>query len=165
MYQSLEIIVAATLDMAIGLRGDLLYHISADLKRFKALTMGHTLIMGRKTFESLPNGALPGRRNIVLTRRPGYSAPGIEVAGNLADALAMTEGRVFVIGGASVYDEAMDAADLLHLTRIYAERPDADTRLSKLTDNWLLTECSELDTDPRSNVEYRFETYCKKGAE
>ncbi len=71
----ISIIVAIAQDRAIGYKGDLIYHLSADLKRFKALTTGHTVLMGRKTFESLPKGALPNRRNIVLTRQQGVSFP------------------------------------------------------------------------------------------
>ena len=90
---SLTIIAAVGRDGAIGRGGDLAYHISADLRRFKALTMGHSLIMGRRTFLSLPGGALPGRRNIVLTRDPGFSAPGVETAPSLADAVAVAAVR------------------------------------------------------------------------
>lgn len=157
--KSLHIIVAATEDGGIGRGGDLLYHISADLKRFKALTMGHAIVMGRKTFESLPNGALPGRRNIVLTRQAGYSAPNVETAPDLSTVLNMDVDNLFIIGGASVYDEAMQIATHLHLTRIYAQSPDADARIAPIGDRWQLVEASERFTDPRSGVEYRFEDY------
>lgn len=85
------IIVACTRNFAIGRGGDLLFHISDDLKRFKALTMGHPIIMGRKTFESFPKGALPGRRNIVVTRNPAYTASGVETAASLEDAIALCD--------------------------------------------------------------------------
>lgn len=126
----ITIIVAATRDMAIGNRGDLLYHISDDLKRFKSLTMGHPIIMGRKTFESFPKGALPGRRNIVVTRNISYTAPGIETASSVDDAVKMCEGaeRAFIIGGGEIYRQALPVADCIELTLIDAERPDADTR-------------------------------------
>ena len=125
----ITIIVAATRDMAIGNRGDLLYHISDDLKRFKSLTMGHPIIMGRKTFESFPKGALPGRRNIVVTRNISYTAPGIETASSVDDAVKMCEGaeRAFIIGGGEIYRQALPVADCIELTLIDAERPDADT--------------------------------------
>ena len=74
----ITIIAAITTDRALGRGGDMLYHISADLKRFKAITMGHPIIMGRKTFESFPSGPLPGRRNLVVTRNQEFSHPGIE---------------------------------------------------------------------------------------
>lgn len=159
---SINIIVAATRDGGIGRNGDLLYHIGADLKRFKALTMGHTIVMGRKTFESLPNGALPGRRNIVLTRQSDYSAPDIETAPDLSTVLNMTHGKLFIIGGASVYAEAMPLASRLHLTRIYADCADADARIAPIGPEWQLTEAGPLTVDPRSGVEYRFEDYRKQ---
>ena len=121
----INIIVAATLDGAIGLRGDMLYYIRPDLQRFKALTTGHTVIMGRKTFESLPKGALPNRRNIVITRRADFSAPGAEVAHSLQEALNTADGEeIFIIGGESIYRAAMPLAQRLYLTQIHAERPD-----------------------------------------
>ena len=93
--------------VAIGRRGELLYHISADLRRFKALTTGHTVVMGRKTFESLPKGALPNRRNIVVSRQTGFSAPGIEVAHSLEAALGMADSNdIYIIGGAEIYRQA-----------------------------------------------------------
>ncbi len=102
----INIIVAATLDGAIGLRGDMLYYIRPDLQRFKALTTGHTVIMGRKTFESLPKGALPNRRNIVITRQTDFRAPGAELAHSLQEALNMAGGEeIFIIGGESIYHE------------------------------------------------------------
>ena len=127
----IAIIVAATRDMAIGNHGDLLYHISDDLKRFKALTMGCPIIMGRRTFESFPKGALPGRRNIVVTRNPDYSAPGIETAPSLDEAVSMCAGvgKVYIIGGGEIYRQAIPMADRIELTLIDALHPEADTRL------------------------------------
>ena len=84
----ISIIVAIAQNGAIGYKGDLIYHLSADLRRFKELTTGNTVIMGRKTFESLPKGALPNRRNIVLTRQQGVSYPGTEVYSSLDEALS-----------------------------------------------------------------------------
>ncbi len=85
-----SIIVATGRNNAIGAGGDLAFHISADLRNFKTLTMGKPVIMGRKTFDSLPNGALPGRRNIVITRNPSFCAPSVETASSLNQALEMT---------------------------------------------------------------------------
>lgn len=150
----INIIVAATLDGAIGLRGDMLYYISPDLQRFKALTTGHTVIMGRKTFESLPKGALPQRRNIVITRQSDFSAPGAEVAHSLDEALRMASGQeVFIIGGESVYRAAMPLAHRLYLTQINAVRGDADTFFP-------LPPLPPYDVpwqhDDRSGMDYRF---------
>ena len=122
----MNLIVAIDRKGAIGRRGELLYHISADLRRFKALTTGHTVVMGRKTFESLPKGALPNRRNIVVSRQTGFSAPGIEVAHSLESALGMADSSdIYIIGGAEIYRQALPMADRLLLTVIDAETPDA----------------------------------------
>ena len=124
----LSIICALAQNNAIGYNNRLLYRLSADLKRFKELTTGHTIIMGRKTYESLPNGALPNRRNIVLTRNASAQYEGCEVFTSLKaalDACAPTE-QVFIIGGESVYAEALPLADRLYLTHIDATPAQAD---------------------------------------
>ena len=115
----ISIIAAVAQNMAIGYENKLLYWLSDDLKRFKALTTGHTIIMGRKTFESLPKGALPNRRNVVLTRSQ-ITFPGTEVFSSLQKALASCspEEDVYIIGGASVYKEALPLADRLCLTEV-----------------------------------------------
>lgn len=155
----ISIIVAITRDNAIGVKGDLLYHISADLRRFKEITMGHPIIMGRKTFESFPNGPLPGRRNIVITRNPDYSHPGIEVVGSLDEAIALVKDtdEAIVIGGGEIYREALPLASRLYLTEIDAHRDDADTFFPTIDrDEWLTESRSEDFTDPRSGVIYHF---------
>lgn len=161
-HPSLTIIVATTRDFAIGRRGDLLYHISDDLKRFKALTMGHPIIMGRKTFESFPKGALPGRRNIVITRNPDYSAPGVETAQSLEEALAMCQAspECFVIGGGEIYRQALPLASKIELTLIDDAIPDADTWFPVLSkEEWGFPESPVFDrTDPRTGVSYAFLT-------
>lgn len=126
----IRLIVAIDRHGAIGRGGDLLYHIREDLRRFKAMTMGNTLVMGRRTFESLPKGALPGRRNIVLTGNASYTAPGIETAPDIETALRMASegpGDTFIIGGSTVYRAALPFAEMLHLTVIDDDTPDADT--------------------------------------
>lgn len=162
--KSLTIIAAVGRDGAIGRRGDLIYHISADLRRFKALTTGHTVIMGRRTFESLPKGALPDRCNIVITRTQGYTAPGIEVADSLEQALAMAGGDdAFIIGGGTVYRAALPLADRLELTAIDADTPDADTFFPPVSESdWTLQSETDPDTDPRSGVTYTFRTLHKR---
>lgn len=159
-HPSPVIIVACTRDFAIGRKGDLLFHISDDLKRFKALTMGHPIIMGRKTFESFPKGALPGRRNIVVTRNSGYSAPGVETAGSLEEALAMCEGtdRCFIIGGGEIYRQSLPLAAEIELTLIDAVVADADTFFPVLSaSEWTIPQSPDFNlTDPRSGVRYAF---------
>lgn len=161
MTTTLSIIVATTRNNAIGRNGDMLFHISNDLKNFKAITMGKPIVMGRKTFESFPKGALPGRRNIVITRNPSYSAPGIETAASLGEALAMTaeSPEVMIIGGGEIYRQAFPMAQKLYLTVIDATVDDADTFIDGYyPDEWHLTDESEPMTDPKSGVSYRFLT-------
>jgi dihydrofolate reductase len=124
-----SIIVAIAKNNEIGRGNDLLWKLPADLKRFKELTTGHTIIMGRKTFESLPKGALPNRRNIILSRDTGVSYENCEVYSSLDAALIklIHEEEVFIIGGGQVYNQALVLADKLYLTRVHAEFPEADT--------------------------------------
>ena len=123
---SISIIVAASENGVIGRDGALPWHLPADLKRFKKLTLGHAVIMGRKTYQSILESLgrpLPKRRSVVLSRDPDYQAPGAELASGLEQALALLAGddETFVIGGASVFAEALPKADRLYLTRVHAE--------------------------------------------
>ena len=106
-----SIIAAVDRNLGIGFQNKLLFWLPNDLKRFKALTTGNTIIMGRKTFESLPKGALPNRRNVVLSSNPATLCPGEQV---------------YIMGGASIYKQAMPLADMLCLTEIAAEAPQVD---------------------------------------
>ncbi len=165
MTTTLSIIVAATRNNAIGRNGDMLFHISNDLKNFKAITMGKPIVMGRKTFESFPKGALPGRRNIVITRNPSYSAPGIEPAASLDEALAIAADspEVMIIGGGEIYRQAFPMAQKLYLTVIDATVEDADTFIEGYCpDEWNLISESEPMTDPKSGATYRFLTLERK---
>lgn len=160
-----NIIVAVAPDLAIGRRGDLLFHVSADLRRFKELTMGHPIIMGRKTFDSLPKGALSGRRNIVVSRNSGYKAEGAEVFGSLDEAIAAcgNADKVFIIGGAQIYSQAIYKADRLMLTRFDRTVDDADCYFPAIdADKWQSVECSDWLNDEKSGVGYCFETLSKK---
>jgi len=114
----ITLVVARALNGVIGRGGTLPWHIPADLKRFKAVTMGTAMVMGRKTFESLPK-VLPGRRHIVLTRDPGWSAEGAEVAHSVQEALALAGNEpVSVIGGADVFALFLPVADRIELTEV-----------------------------------------------
>lgn len=130
----LAIVVAVAQDGAIGRGGDLLWHLPADLKRFKALTTGHTILMGRKTFESLPKGALPNRRNVVISRHT-VSLPGAEVYPSIADALEALQPldeEVYVIGGGEIYRQLLPRTERIYLTRVETTFPDADTFFPEL---------------------------------
>ena len=128
------IIVAAARNGTIGANGQLPWHIPADLRRFKALTMGKAMIMGRKTFDSLP-GLLPGRRHIVLTRDSRWSAAGAETAASLEAALALAGEEAAVIGGAEIIAQALPLASRIELTEIDADVP-GDTYLPPLGQGW-----------------------------
>ena len=124
----IAMIAAIAANNAIGFENKLLYWLPDDLKRFKSLTTGHTIIMGRKTFESLPKGALPNRRNIVLSKNPSAQYAGTEVFHSLEQALQQcseTE-NVFIIGGESLYKEGLSKADRLYLTTIEDTPEQAD---------------------------------------
>lgn len=158
----ITIIAAITRDRALGNGGDMLYHISADLRRFKTLTMGHPIIMGRKTFESFPKGALPGRRNMVVTRSTDYSRPRIETFNSLDQALEAAHGDSFVLGGGQIYSQAIERADRLEITLIDAEAAEADTFFPVIDPSkWRLDSRSETMVDPRSGVEFAYLTYSR----
>lgn len=131
-------IAAVSLDWGIGKDNDLLFHIGEDMKRFRALTTGGTVIMGRKTLDSMPGGKpLPRRRNIVLTRQADFAREGVEVARSQEEVLRLTAGedpeKVWVIGGGEIYRQLLPYCRLCWLTRVYARPesavffPDLDT--------------------------------------
>lgn len=145
----------------IGRGGRLVWHIPADLKHFRELTLGNAVIMGRKTWESLPRRPLPGRLNIVVTRNEAYEAPGAVTASSLDEALSLAKDypRACIIGGESLYREAFPIARCLEITRIYASDPLADTFFPDIERaDWRLTEESELFVTP-PYPPYRFLTY------
>lgn len=124
---SLAMIAAIGKNNELGKGNDLIWHFKEDMKFFKETTLGSTVIMGRKTFESLPK-ALPKRRNIVITATPGYTAEGAEVVHSIEEALeAAAQDTVFIIGGGSIYAALLAQCERLYLTEIDAECPDADT--------------------------------------
>lgn len=164
--KELEIIVAVGKDGSIGRRGSLVWRLPADLRRFKALTMGHPVVMGRKTWESLPKRPLPGRLNIVVTRNAGYEAPGAVVTASPEEALAVAGEREplaspFVIGGEQIYRLMLPLATRLHITAVDATCPDADAWLPwPLDESWRLAEASGPETSPEG-ISYSYLTYEK----
>ena len=151
----ISLIVAVAEDRAIGDKGNLLWHLSSDLKRFKAITTGHTIIMGRKTYDSLPNGALPNRRNIVISRQL-KSLKDAEVYSDIDEALKATsdEDIVYIIGGGEIYKKTFPRADELHLTLVHKSYPEADTRFPewKLTD-WNILKQEQICQDEKNELD------------
>lgn len=133
----ISIIVAIATNGVIGGDNKLLWHISEDLKNFKRITLGHPMIMGRKTFESFPK-ALPNRQNIVITRNPAYTANGADVVLSLDEALkiASPKDEIFIIGGGDIYRQAMPLADKLYITHVDLS-PQGDTTFPDISsDEW-----------------------------
>lgn len=137
----LSIIVALAENNAIGKNNDLIWYISDDLKRFKKLTTGHTILMGRKTYESLPHGALPNRENIVITRDQNLELPKCTMMHSMEEVInkyAHSKEEVFVIGGGSIYEKLLPYAKKLYLTRVHASF-EADVYFPEINrDDWKL---------------------------
>ncbi len=157
----ITIIAAVARNRAIGLDNKLIYWLPNDLKRFKALTTGHTIIMGRNTFLSLPKGALPNRRNIVLSRSQ-TSFPGCDTYASLYEALrhCQADEDIYIIGGASVYRQAMAVADRLCLTEIDDVPAQADTFFPDYSD-WHEVNREEHPIDERHDYRYAFVDYVR----
>jgi len=155
----ITIIAAVAKNRAIGYKNKLIYWLPNDLKRFKQLTTGHTIIMGRNTFLSLPKGALPYRRNIVLSRTQ-KDFPSCDTYASLKEALAhcTPDEDVYIIGGASVYKQAMPLADRLCLTEIDDVPEEADTFFPDYSD-WHEVWREEHDKDDRHDYRYAFVDY------
>lgn len=161
----ISIIAAVAKNRAIGKGGDLIWHISNDLKHFKEITTGGCVLMGYNTYASLPGKkALPKRRNIILSSRIVTAPEGFEVASSIPQALELLKDvpEVFVIGGGAIYEQFLPVADKLYLTRI-DKRYEADTFFPIVNfDDWELTELKVIDDDPQIDCEYRFETWERK---
>ena len=161
----INIICALAENNAIGYENRLLYRLSSDLRRFKELTSGHTVIMGHKTFDSLPKGALPNRRNIVLTRQQGLELPSVEIFHSLPEALAgcRADEEVFIMGGEMVYSEGLAHANRLYLTHVHNTPAKADAFFPAFSLNeWEVTEEQSFDADEKNECPYSFTTYVRK---
>ncbi len=155
----ISFVVAIAENNAIGKDNGLLWHLPTDLKHFKQITNGHTIIMGRKTFDSMGK-PLPNRRNIVITRNADLKIEGAEVTTSLDDALALckTEEEVFIIGGAEIYKEALDKTDRIYLTTVH-QRFEGDAYFPELDRNkWVETAREEHQPDEKNNIAFTFST-------
>lgn len=164
MKTIVSIIVALAANNAIGKDNQLLCYVPGDLKRFKELTSGHTVIMGRLTFESLPNGALPNRRNIVISSNPDLHLAACETFLSLEDAIKAVQGEeeVFIIGGGMVYKQALEFADRLYLTQIEADL-EGDTFFPAIDfSNWDETFVERHDLSEKCPYSFAFANYNRK---
>ena len=156
----ISIIVAASTNNVIGVQGGLPWKISDDLKRFKALTMGKPIVMGRLTWESIGR-ALPGRQNIVITRQSGFSAEGCDVVGSPAAALAVAAdvAEIMIIGGSQIYGLFLLKAERLHVTRVHTEI-DGDAFFPTIDENeWALISSESHDAGDKNQFAFDFQTY------
>lgn len=163
--KTISIIAAVDRRMGIGFQNKLLFWLPNDLKRFKALTTGNTIIMGRKTFESLPKGALPNRRNVVLSSRKDVSYPGAEVFSSLEEALSSCrpDEHIYIIGGESVYRQALPLADALCLTEVDAEAPQADAYFPDVDSSvWQEKSRDSHPIDEKHPCSYAFVDYIRR---
>lgn len=163
MASKLALIAAIGSNGVIGIENRLPWRLPEDLKRFKALTLGKPILMGRKTWDSLGR-PLPGRRNLVITRQPGWQADGAEGFASLQDALAAVVGSemVFVIGGGEIYTQALPVADVLYLTEVEAA-PEGDAHFPVFDQaQWREVERERL-VDAGSGVGYSFVEYWRAG--
>ena len=161
----LSIIVAISEDYAIGKDGDLLCHLPNDLKHFKELTTGATIVMGKKTFFSLPRRPLPNRRNIVLTRDTAFTHEGIDIAHSIEElhTLLSTDEKVFIIGGGEVYRQFLPLADNLEITHIHHTWEDADTFFPEIDPAiWQCVSQEPHPADDRHSYAYTFAVYKRK---
>ena len=163
ILNNISIIVAIAENRAIGKDNKLLWHLSDDLKRFKKLTTGHTLIMGRNTFLSLPNGALPNRRHIVISDVEGESFGGCEMARSIEEAVKLA-GRIeecFVIGGGMVYKQFLPLAGKLYLTQVH-ESFEADTFFPEIDfGQWKILESEDVDAGERNQYAHTYAEFVR----
>lgn len=161
--KTISIIVAIDKRNAIGNKGDQLAYIREDLRRFKQFTTGHTIVMGRKTAEALPKGALPNRKNVVLSRSSDWQKEGFTVVKTIQQAIdEATDDELYVIGGGEIYKMFMPVANRLIITEIDKAFDEADTFFPAIDSaTWHASETTEWATDEKSGLRYRYVTYEK----
>lgn len=157
----LSIIVATDQNNAIGHNNDLPWHLSDDLKRFKAITTGYTVLMGRNTWNSLPFKPLKNRRNIVISQTM-EATDGCEIARSIDESIKLccNDEKVFIIGGARIYTQMIDKVDELIITHVMHTFENTDTFFPTIDQNqWSISEKSEILHDEKSNLDYQYVTY------
>lgn len=159
---SISLIVAVANNQVIGKNNKLPWYLPADLKYFKSVTMGHHMIMGRKTFESIGGGKpLPGRTTVIVTRQMGYKAEGCVVVHSLEEAInvAKNDVELFIIGGAEIFKQGLQMADKLYLTKIHQDF-EGDTFFPSINlHEWKMIGCEEHEPDEKNKYPYSFLVY------
>jgi dihydrofolate reductase len=162
----ISIIVAISQENAIGKNGQLLCHLPSDLQHFKQITSGKTVVMGERTFFSLPKHPLPNRKNIVLTDVPNKTFEGAQSVYSIeeiVDLFSKTDEEIFIIGGGMVYRQMMPFADKLYITHIHHSWQDADTFFPEIDSNtWTLTQSETMPADDKNPYDYSFAEYIRK---
>lgn len=162
----ISIIVAISQENAIGKNGQLLCHLPSDLQHFKQITSGKTVVMGERTFFSLPKHPLPNRKNIVLTDVPNKTFEGAQSVYSIeeiVDLFSKTDEEIFIIGGGMVYRQMMPFADKLYITHIHHSWQDADTFFPEIDSNtWTLTQNETMPADDKNPYDYSFAEYIRK---
>lgn len=166
MKSQLHLIVAIADDGAIGIKGDMPWgrNLPADLKHFRETTMGYPIVMGRKTYESLPKRPLPGRVNIIVTRNTEYRSEGAIVVHSLPEALeATSSNKIFLIGGGELYRQGIELADILHITLVHHSWAEADTHFPEIDlDRWKCVEIIRHEADEKNLYPYSFTRWERK---
>ena len=161
---TITLIAAAAENNALGKDNDLVWHLPDDFKRFKAITSGHFIVMGRKTFESFPK-PLPNRTHVIITRQKNYQVPeGCLVVTSIEEALQLCpqDEEVFIIGGGEIYKQSIEIADKIELTRVHTEA-EADTFFPEINfKNWKLLEEEYHPKDEKHQFDFTYLTYLKK---
>jgi len=155
----IKIIVAISKNRVIGDSNKLIWHLPADLKRFKEVTGGHPIVMGRKTYESIGR-PLPNRRNIIITRDENYEVDGCEVVNSIEEALLLTNSDCFIIGGGEIYKQTLHIATQIYLTQV-DEDFDGDTTFPELPDSWYVSNKEDFESDEKNPYKYSFILYEK----
>ena len=160
---TITLIAAAAENNALGKDNQMIWRLPDDFKRFKQLTTGHHIIMGRKTLESM-NGPLPNRTNVVITRQEDYTYEGCIIVNSLEAALAACpqDEEVYIIGGGEIYKQSIAIADKIELTRVLGISPEADAYFPEIdAENWTLTESVFHGKDEKHSYEFVFETWVR----
>ena len=152
-----KIIVAMSKNRVIGNNNQLIWKLSSDLKRFKELTTGSSIVMGRKTFESIGK-PLPNRRNIIITRNNDYIVEGCEIVSSLEEALLLTNNNCFIIGGGEIYKQALDITDKIYLTLVHKDF-EGDTIFPELGKEWAKISRKDFEADDKNQYKYSFIEY------